>query len=187
MIGQEQSRGSNLGHLPLSTWVLSALRVEDVQSLLVACGDPGVTAAPWEAAPRPGPAPPAAGSRGRQQARAQWRTTGMARQVQLAPGSLALVLSPREAGQATEKRGGRALFRAFRRANARCFWNERLAHAASRLAFLGWLQRRVLLVRAPQPCVQVLRDAWRRRALRSPRGFRITAVGECGLGDGVRG
>ncbi|XP_049997484.1 storkhead-box protein 1 [Alexandromys fortis] len=102
----------------------------------------------------------------------------MARQVQLAPGSLALVLSPREAGQATEKRGGRALFRAFRRANARCFWNERLAHAASRLAFLGWLQRRVLLVRAPQPCVQVLRDAWRRRALRSPRGFRITAVGD---------
>lgn len=57
MIGQEQSRGSNLSHLPLSTWVLSALRVEDVQSLLVACGDPGVTAAPWEAAPRPGPAP----------------------------------------------------------------------------------------------------------------------------------
>ncbi|XP_057607661.1 storkhead-box protein 1 [Chionomys nivalis] len=102
----------------------------------------------------------------------------MARPVQLAPGSLALVLSPREAGQATEKQGGRALFRAFRRANARCFWNERLAHAASRLAFLGWLQRRVLLVRAPQPCVQVLRDAWRRRALRSPRGFRITAVGD---------
>lgn len=111
----------------------------------------------------------------------------MALPVQLAPGSLALVLSPREAGQATEKRGGRALFRAFRRANARCFWNERLAHAASRLAFLGWLQRRVLLVRAPQSCVQVLRDAWRRRALRSPRGFRITAVGECGLGADVTG
>lgn len=59
MIGQQQSRGSNLGHLPLSTWVRSALRVEDVQSLLVACGgDPGVTAAPWETSPRPGPARP---------------------------------------------------------------------------------------------------------------------------------
>ncbi|KAL1771776.1 storkhead-box protein 1 [Sigmodon hispidus] len=102
----------------------------------------------------------------------------MARPVQLAPASLALVLSPREAGQAAGEPGGRALFRAFRRANARCFWNARLARAASRLAFLGWLQRRVLLVRAPQPCVQVLRDAWRRRALRSPRGFRITAVGD---------
>lgn len=106
----------------------------------------------------------------------------MAPPVQLAPGSLALVLSPREAGQAAGEPGGRALFRAFRRANARCFWNARLARAASRLAFLGCLQRRVLLVRAPQPCVQVLRDAWRRRALRSPRGFRITAVGECGPG-----
>lgn len=105
----------------------------------------------------------------------------MAGPVQLAPGSLALVLSPREAGQAAGEPGGRALFRAFRRANARCFWNARLARAASRLAFLGWLRRGVLLVRAPQPCVQVLRDAWRRRALRPPRGFRITAVGECGV------
>lgn len=102
----------------------------------------------------------------------------MARPLQLAPCSLALVLSPREAGQAAGKLGGRALFRAFRRANARCFWNARLARAASRLTFLGWLQRRVLLVRAPQPCVQVLRDAWRCQALRPPRGFRITAVGE---------
>ncbi|XP_021061397.1 storkhead-box protein 1 [Mus pahari] len=102
----------------------------------------------------------------------------MARSVQLVPGSLALVLSPREAGQAAGEPGGRALFRAFRRANARCFWNARLARAASRLAFLGWLRRGVLLVRAPQPCVQVLRDAWRCRALRPPRGFRITAVGD---------
>lgn len=106
----------------------------------------------------------------------------MARPTQLAPASLALVLSPREAGQAAGEPGGRALFRAFRRANARCFWNARLARAASRLAFLGWLRRGVLLVRAPQPCVRVLRDAWRRRALRPPRGFRITAVGECGAG-----
>ncbi|XP_031202786.1 storkhead-box protein 1 [Mastomys coucha] len=102
----------------------------------------------------------------------------MARPVQLTPGSLALVLSPREAGKEAGEPGGRALFRAFRRANARCFWNARLARAASRLAFLGWLRRGVLLVRAPQPCVQVLRDAWRRRALRPPRGFRITAVGD---------
>ncbi|XP_034380176.1 storkhead-box protein 1 isoform X1 [Arvicanthis niloticus] len=102
----------------------------------------------------------------------------MAQPVQLAPGSLALVLSPRETGQEAGEPGGRALFRAFRRANARCFWNARLARAASRLAFLGWLRRGVLLVRAPRPCVQVLRDAWRRRALRPPRGFRITAVGD---------
>lgn len=109
----------------------------------------------------------------------------MARPVQLAPGSLALVLSrletPKAAGVA-EDPGGHAVFRAFRRANARCFWNSRLARAASRLAFQGWLCRGVLLVHAPPASLQVLRDAWCRRALRPPRGFRISAVGECGAG-----
>ncbi|XP_054584871.1 storkhead-box protein 1 isoform X3 [Eptesicus fuscus] len=105
----------------------------------------------------------------------------MARPVQLAPGSLALVLSrletPKAAGVA-EDPGGHAVFRAFRRANARCFWNSRLARAASRLAFQGWLCRGVLLVHAPPASLQVLRDAWCRRALRPPRGFRISAVGD---------
>ncbi|KAL2769736.1 storkhead-box protein 1 isoform a [Daubentonia madagascariensis] len=105
----------------------------------------------------------------------------MAGPVQLAPGSLALVLCRLEAQKAAggaEEPGGRAMFRAFRRANARCFWNARLARAASRLAFQGWLRRGVLLVQAPPACLQVLRDAWRRRALRPPRGFRIRAVGD---------
>ncbi|XP_019479890.1 PREDICTED: storkhead-box protein 1 isoform X1 [Hipposideros armiger] len=105
----------------------------------------------------------------------------MARPVQLAPSSLALVLSRLEAPGAVggaEEPGGRAVFRAFRRANARCFWNSRLARAASRLAFQGWLRRGVLLVHAPPASLQVLRDAWCRRALRPPRGFRIRAVGD---------
>ncbi|XP_003783658.1 storkhead-box protein 1 isoform X1 [Otolemur garnettii] len=105
----------------------------------------------------------------------------MAQTVQLAPGSLALVLCRLEAQKAAggeEERSGRAVFRAFRRANARCFWNARLARAASRLAFQGWLRRGVLLVQASPACLQVLRDAWRCRALRPPRGFRIRAVGD---------
>ncbi|XP_007938869.1 storkhead-box protein 1 [Orycteropus afer afer] len=108
----------------------------------------------------------------------------MAGPVQLAPGTLALVLyrmEPHEGATAAgdaEESGGRAVFRAFCSANARCFWNARLARAASRLAFLGWLRRGVLLVHAPPASLQVLRDAWRRRALRPPRGFRIRAVGD---------
>ncbi|XP_059026059.1 storkhead-box protein 1 isoform X1 [Mustela lutreola] len=107
----------------------------------------------------------------------------MARPVQLAPGSLALVLCRLEAPETAaaagaEEPGGRAVFRAFRRANARCFWNSRLARAASRLTFQGWLRRGVLLVHAPPASLQVLRDAWCRRALRPPRGFRIRAVGD---------
>ncbi|KAF6111689.1 storkhead box 1 [Phyllostomus discolor] len=105
----------------------------------------------------------------------------MARPVQLAPGSLALVLcrleAPKAAGVA-EDPSGRAVFCAFRRANARCFWNSRLARAASRLTFQGWLRPGVLLVHAPPASLQVLRDAWCRRALRPPRGFRIRAVGD---------
>uniref|UniRef100_A0A452R8B4 Storkhead box 1 n=1 Tax=Ursus americanus TaxID=9643 RepID=A0A452R8B4_URSAM len=89
-----------------------------------------------------------------------------------APGSCG---APRGLGRAPD---GRAVFRAFRRANARCFWNSRLARAASRLAFQGWLRRGVLLVHAPPASLQVLRDAWCRRALRPPRGFRIRAVGD---------
>lgn len=115
------------------------------------------------------------------------RLHSMARPVQLAPGSLALVLSRLEvpgAARGAEEPGGRAVFRAFRRANARCFWNSRLARAASRLAFQGWLRRGVLLVHAPPASLQVLRDAWCRRALRPPRGFRIRAVGECGAPEG---
>ncbi|XP_022355848.1 storkhead-box protein 1 isoform X4 [Enhydra lutris kenyoni] len=107
----------------------------------------------------------------------------MARPVQLAPGSLALVLCRLEAPEAAaaagaEEPGGRAVFCAFRRANARCFWNSRLARAASRLTFQGWLRRGVLLVHAPPASLQVLRDAWCRRALCPPRGFRIRAVGD---------
>ncbi|XP_055969457.1 storkhead-box protein 1 [Sorex fumeus] len=100
----------------------------------------------------------------------------MARPVQLAPASLALVLGRAEAR--AEEPGGRAAFRAFRRANARCFWNPRLARAASRLHFQGWLGRGVLLVHGPPASLQVLRDAWGRRALRPPRGFRIRALGD---------
>lgn len=113
----------------------------------------------------------------------------MAQPVQLAPGSLALVLcrlQAQEEVEGAEEPGGRAVFRAFRRANARCFWNSRLARAASRLAFQGWLRRGVLLVHAPPASLQVLRDAWCRRALRPPRGFRILAVGECGARKGER-
>ncbi|ELK09587.1 Storkhead-box protein 1 [Pteropus alecto] len=42
----------------------------------------------------------------------------------------------------------------------------------------GWLGCGVLLVHAPPASLQVLRDAWCRRALRPPRGFRIRAVGD---------
>ncbi|XP_049646438.1 storkhead-box protein 1 isoform X2 [Suncus etruscus] len=103
----------------------------------------------------------------------------MAAPVQLAPGSLALVLGRAEPPPSRPRaRGALAVFRAFRRANARCPWEPALARAARRLAFQGWLSRAVLLVRAPPDCLRVLRDAWARRALRPPRGFVLRALGD---------
>ncbi|TFK11739.1 transmembrane protein 68-like [Platysternon megacephalum] len=98
------------------------------------------------------------------------------RAVQLAPGSLALVLRRRR--EAAGEPSGAALFRAFRRANARCHWNAGLARAVSRVSLQGWLRGGVLLLQGPAAPLQLLRDAWLRRALRPPQGFLIRAVGD---------
>ncbi|XP_024053928.2 storkhead-box protein 1 [Terrapene carolina triunguis] len=100
------------------------------------------------------------------------------RAVQLAPGSLALVLRRRREAAGEREPSGAALFRAFRRANARCPWNAGLARAVSRVSLQGWLRGGVLLLQGPAAPLQLLRDAWLRRALRPPQGFLIRAVGD---------
>lgn len=92
-----------------------------------------------------------------------------------------------DAGDAKDQEGGEeeeevasgaAIFQAFRRANAACFWNAGLVRAVARVRLQGWLRGRVLLLQGPAAPLQLLRDAWLRRALRPPRGFLIRAVGE---------
>uniref|UniRef100_A0A8C8R6K0 Storkhead box 1 n=1 Tax=Pelusios castaneus TaxID=367368 RepID=A0A8C8R6K0_9SAUR len=100
------------------------------------------------------------------------------RAVQLAPGSLALVLRRRR--EAGGEPSGAALFRAFRRANAGCHWDAGLVRAVSRVSLQGWLRGGVLLLQGPPAPLQLLRDAWLRGALRPPKGFLLRAVGECG-------
>ncbi|KAJ7324261.1 hypothetical protein JRQ81_017281 [Phrynocephalus forsythii] len=127
------------------------------------------------------------------------------RAVQLAPSSLALVLRrspPREEEEAAaaparplpddggEEEGeeeeeeeasagaGADVFQAFRRANAACHWNAGLVRAVARVRLQGWLRGGVLLLQGPAAPLQLLRDAWLRRALRPPRGFLIRAVGD---------
>ncbi|XP_066478370.1 storkhead-box protein 1 [Tiliqua scincoides] len=116
---------------------------------------------------------------------------GPRRAVQLAPSSLALVLRRlqrerrREDLAATaappecdEEASGAAVFQAFRRANAACYWNAGLARAVARVWLQGWLRGGVLLLQGPAAPLQLLRDAWLRRALRPPEGFLIRAVGD---------
>lgn len=112
------------------------------------------------------------------------------RAVLLAPSSLALVLRRRPPGSREaagpeaeaeadcweDEARGAAVFQAFRRANAASHWNAGLARAVGRLQ--GWLRGGVLLLQGPPAPLQLLRDAWLRRALRAPKGFLIRAVGE---------
>ncbi|KAM3835609.1 storkhead-box protein 1 [Vipera latastei] len=115
------------------------------------------------------------------------------RAVLLAPSSLALVLRRRppasreaagpEADEAEadcweDEARGAAVFQAFRRANAASHWNAGLARAVGRLRLQGWLRGGVLLLQGPPAPLQLLRDAWLRRALRAPEGFLIRAVGD---------
>lgn len=118
------------------------------------------------------------------------------RAVQLAPSSLALVLrrqqqqpqqqrreepptaAPEEPEPECDEASGAAVFQAFRRANAACYWNAGLARAVARVWLQGWLRGGVLLLQGPPAPLQLLRDAWLRRALRPPKGFLIRAVGE---------
>ncbi|XP_063817638.1 storkhead-box protein 1 [Pseudophryne corroboree] len=99
------------------------------------------------------------------------------RVLQLAPASLALVLC-RLDGPGEEVERGSHIFQDFQAANARCFWNRRLVRAVLEVSFQGWLESWVLLVQGQSASLEVLRDAWVRRALRPPRGFLITALGD---------
>ncbi|XP_039180600.1 storkhead-box protein 1 isoform X3 [Crotalus tigris] len=114
------------------------------------------------------------------------------RAVLLAPSSLALVLRRRppgsreaagpeaeaEADCCEDEARGAAVFQAFRRANAASHWNAGLARAVGRVRLQGWLRGGVLLLQGPPAPLQLLRDAWLRRALRAPKGFLIRAVGD---------
>ncbi|KAM9325386.1 storkhead-box protein 1 [Gastrophryne carolinensis] len=101
------------------------------------------------------------------------------RALQLAPASLALLLCKAEGAPAPSdcERGSR-LFQDFQAANARCFWNRRLVRAVAEVCFQGWLDSWVLLLQGHPTSLEVLRDAWVRRALRPPRGFTISALGD---------
>lgn len=125
--------------------------------------------------------------------------------VQVAPHSLALVLSQHCAGDgeylprltsptpsasaclsasddSQHHSSGYEVFANFKAINMQHFWNKALTQALGHIFFLGWIDERVLLIQGKEVHLQVLRNGWTRRTLRPPQGFDISNIGKliCG-------
>uniref|UniRef100_A0A667WDA3 Si:ch211-51f19.1 n=1 Tax=Myripristis murdjan TaxID=586833 RepID=A0A667WDA3_9TELE len=111
--------------------------------------------------------------------------------LQIAPHSLAIVLSRVGAGEAGGAAGvsesdelprhhtGYEIFADFKAENTQQHvWNQRITEAVSETFFLGWIDEHVLLIQGKEDHLEVLREGWMRRSLNPPRGFTIKYLGQ---------
>lgn len=108
----------------------------------------------------------------------------MTKFLQIAPHSLAVVLSPPArvvpaTGEKMQRQDtGYQVFADFKAENMQHFWNKRVTDAIAEVFFLGWVDRHVLLIQGKEPHLEVLREAWMRRSLKPPKNFSIKYLGK---------
>ena len=118
--------------------------------------------------------------------------------LQIAPHSLAIVLSRAGAGEALGAAGvaesdalprhhtGYEIFADFKAENTQQHvWNQRITEAVSETFFLGWIDEHVLLIQGKEDHLEVLREGWMRRSLNPPRGFTIKYLGKASVTPGL--
>lgn len=108
--------------------------------------------------------------------------------LQIAPHSLAIVLSRTGAGEAAgvsesdelpRHHTGYEIFANFKAENSQLHvWNQRVSEAVSETFFLGWIDEHVLLIQGKEDHLEALREGWMRRCLNPPRGFTIKYLGK---------
>lgn len=108
--------------------------------------------------------------------------------LQIAPHSLAIVLSRTSAGEAAgvsesdelpRHHTGYEIFANFKAENSQLHvWNQRVSEAVSETFFLGWIDEHVLLIQGKEDHLEALREGWMRRCLNPPRGFTIKYLGK---------
>lgn len=111
--------------------------------------------------------------------------------LQIAPHSLAIVLSRVGAGEASgaarvsesdvppRHHIGYEIFADFKAENTQKHaWSQRITEALSDTFFLGWIDEHVLLIQGKEDHLEALREGWMRRSLNPPRGFTIKYLGK---------
>uniref|UniRef100_A0ACB8E7J5 Uncharacterized protein n=1 Tax=Sphaerodactylus townsendi TaxID=933632 RepID=A0ACB8E7J5_9SAUR len=124
--------------------------------------------------------------------------------LQIAPHSLAIVLSPcsgsrpaqgpaeppqddeRKPGPPRPELGrhhiGYEIFADFKQENMQHFWNQKVTAAVAETFFLGWIDEQVLLIQGKEEHLEALREGWARRSLKPPAGFQIKCLGDGEMG-----
>ncbi|XP_077999591.1 uncharacterized protein LOC144452373 [Glandiceps talaboti] len=94
--------------------------------------------------------------------------------VEMVSSSLAFVLKCSK----DKVKNGRAVFEEIQNENKMHFWNRELSESVLQLRYVGWFEPSTLLVQGGEKQLSIIREAFARRVLKSPRNYTIKQLGD---------